>query len=53
MTREEYISFMYNPKNSHTCEGCPENRDFDNWQDRLPCGQYHCWVDCHCSEEEE
>lgn len=41
MTREEYISFMYNPENSHKCEKCPENREMDNWQDRLPCQVFH------------
>lgn len=46
--REEYIKFMYNEENSHNCENCPENNDFDDWQGRLPCGQWHCWVDCHC-----
>lgn len=51
MTKEEikeYKDFMYNPENSHKCEGCPENRGFDSWQDRLPCGQWRCWVDSHC-----
>lgn len=53
MTVQEYRDWMYNPKNSHKCDECPENRGFDSWQDRLPCGQWNCWVDCHCREEEE
>lgn len=44
----EYKKFMYNPDNSHRCKNCPENEGFDSWQDRLPCGQWHCWVDRHC-----
>lgn len=48
MTKEEiedYKEFMYNPENSHNCSECPENEGMDS---RLPCGQQHCWVDCHC-----
>ena len=44
----EYIKFMYNPKNSHNCDECPENINSDSWQGKLPCGQQNCWVDCHC-----
>ena len=47
MTNEEYMNFMTNPDNSHKCEGCSENINADNWQGRLPCGQWRCWVDCH------
>lgn len=49
----EYVDFMYNPDNAFRCEDCPENRDFDNWQGTLPCGQQNCWVECHCCEEVE
>lgn len=45
---EEYVCFMYNPGNSHKCEECPENHGCSSWQGNLPCGQQHCWVDCHC-----
>lgn len=45
---QEYKNFMCNPDNSHNCCECPENRDYDNWQGKLPCGQQNCWVDCHC-----
>lgn len=31
-------------------EECPENRNFDSWQERNPCGQQNCWVDCHCGK---
>ena len=44
----EYIKFMCNPKNSHNCDKCPENKNSDSWQGKLPCGQQNCWVDCHC-----
>lgn len=44
----EYIKFMCNPKNSHNCDECPENKNSDSWQGKLPCGQQNCWVDCHC-----
>lgn len=50
---EDYLRFMNNPENSHNCESCPENHGCDNWQNRKPCGQWNCWVDLHCREEEE
>ena len=43
-----YTDFMYDPDNIRKCDNCPENNGFDDWQDRLPCGQYHCWVSVHC-----
>lgn len=45
---KEYIEFMCNQENEYMCDACPENRDFDNWQGILPCGQQNCWVKCHC-----
>ena len=48
-----YVEFMCNPNNSHKCENCPENRNFDSWEGKLPCGQQNCWVDCHCKRNEE
>lgn len=58
MADSNYISFMYNEDNEFNCHECPENRGFDDWQDRYPCGQWNCWVTCHCkrkleNEEEE
>ncbi len=53
MTREEYLDFMYDRSNIRKCDRCPENHGFDSWQDRLPCGQYTCWVYCHCKDEIE
>ena len=51
---DEYIRFMNNANNSHNCTKCPENAGFDPWPgNRLPCGQFHCWVDLHCDEGEE
>lgn len=48
MTNEEYIQWMTNPDNAYKCKECPENKGMDNWQDRKPCGQWHCWVVAHC-----
>lgn len=28
----------------------PENKDFDDWEGKYPCGQQNCWVTCHCGE---
>ncbi len=50
MTKEEaikYVQFMNNPDNIRKCDKCPENKNTDQWQDRLPCGQWHCWVSQH------
>lgn len=49
----DYGEFMYNPDNVHNCEECPANNDFDDWQNRLPCGQWHCWVVLHCERSQE
>lgn len=53
MTTEEYKRFMSNSANVRKCEQCPENRGADNFQDRLPCGQRHCWVSLHCKKGAE
>lgn len=55
MTKEEikaYLDFMYDEKNEYQCYNCPANDGFDNWQGRLPCGQYRCWVTAHCARAE-
>ena len=49
MTREEHIAFLNDDANIRKCDGCPENIHSDNWQDRLPCGQYRCWVAIHAA----
>lgn len=49
--RKAYVNFMYNPDNAGDCDSCPENRDMGG-NGQLPCGQYNCWVDCHCGEDE-
>lgn len=53
--KKQYCEFMYCRSNSHCCDNCPANQDFDNWQGRFPCGQFKCWVDVHCDylEKEE
>ena len=53
MTNSNYVNFMYNEGNEFNCDECPENRGFDDWQDRYPCGQWNCWVTCHCKRELE
>lgn len=50
---EEYKKFMNNEENSHNCSECPANEGFSEWPGhRLPCGQFHCWVDCTNKERE-
>ena len=46
--KEELCEFLYTPENEGQCDECPENRDMAG-NGQLPCGQYHCWVTCHCS----
>lgn len=48
--RKKYVEFMYNPENEFNCDECPENKDFDDWEGKYPCGQQNCWVTCHCRE---
>ena len=48
MTLEAYREFIFDAQNILKCEKCPENQDMDDWQDRLPCGQWNCWVKLHC-----
>lgn len=47
-----YREFMSNPENERNCSVCPENRGMSDWQDRLPCGQWNCWVRIHCGKGE-
>lgn len=51
--REKYVAFMCNEENEFNCENCPENQGCDDWQGRYPCGQWNCWVTCHCKNDEE
>lgn len=54
ISREEYIKFMYNPENINNCSECPENQNSSSWLgNKLPCGQFHCWVKLHCKNEED
>ncbi len=51
---DDYRKFMNNPENSHNCANCPENYNASAWPGhRLPCGQFHCWVDLHCEDCED
>lgn len=36
--RKKYVEFMYNPENEYNCDECPENKDFDDWEGKYPCG---------------
>ena len=47
--QREYMKFMLNPKNTGVCCDRPENRDMQG-NGQLPCGQYYCWVRCHCGK---
>lgn len=38
---------MYDPDNIRNCDECPNNMGCDDFQHRLPCGQWHCWVAIH------
>lgn len=51
--RKAYLDFMWNPNNSHNCKECPANEGQSSYQDRLPCGQWNCWVDCHTRQAME
>lgn len=51
MTEKEYREFLYNPDNIFNCVECPDDKGMSDreWgENRLPCGQYHCWVAIHC-----
>lgn len=48
--RKKYVKFMYDSKNEYNCDECPENKNFDDWEGKHPCGQQNCWVTCHCRE---
>lgn len=52
MTTEELRAWVCDPKNAHNCAECPYSIDASDWQDRLPCGQWHCWVSLNCGEDE-
>lgn len=47
---EEYLRFMYTPKNKYRCGKCPERREHGNLGAgfHLQCGQQNCWVVVHC-----
>lgn len=49
MNVEEYCKFMFDNKNINNCKECPENMQMQQ-DNRLPCGQYHCWVALSCKQ---
>ena len=48
--REE-MDFL-NSSNEFNCDHCYYNRDYDDFQHRLPCGQWNCWVTICCDRAE-
>lgn len=51
--KNQYLDFMYNENNYMKCESCPENHGYSvgcGTGSVSPCGQQHCWVECHCKE---
>lgn len=53
MATNEYRRWLYNPENIRNCSECPDNIGCSNFQDRLPCGQWNCWVEIHCGGGDE
>jgi len=42
---------MYDRRNTYNCEECPENiGESHTYEYKLKCGQYNCWVTCHCNQ---
>ena len=53
-TTKDVRDFLYNPENIEQCDGCPMNQNAGEWPfNRLPCGQFRCWVDLHCARCED
>lgn len=53
-TKAECLEFLYDPDNVHNCLFCFLNGGFTPGpDDKLPCGQYHCWVAVHCNGGEK
>lgn len=44
----DYKKFMYNPENIGKCSICPNNEGHSGERGQYPCGQFNCWVLCHC-----
>ena len=48
---ELYKEFMYDRRNRYCCDKCPENiGESHTYEFKLKCGQYNCWVTCHCNQ---
>ena len=43
---------MLNRSNEFNCEHCDYNIGCDDFQHRLPCGQWNCWVTVNCDRAE-
>lgn len=44
---------MLDRKNIFNCSECEYNIGCDDFQHRLPCGQWNCWVTVNCDRAEE
>ena len=42
---QAYREYVNNPENAFQCGKCPANEHVSD--DRLPCGQWQCWVVLH------
>lgn len=36
--------FIFNQENEHNCHACPYEWAYGKQTQRLPCGQFRCWV---------
>ena len=43
---------MLNRENVLNCDHCDYNIGCDDFQHRLPCGQWNCWVKVNCDRAE-
>ena len=44
---------MLDRNNEYNCSECCYNMGCDDFQNRLPCGQWNCWVTINCDRAEE
>lgn len=46
--KKKYLAFMFDKSNINNCKECPEASGRYINESGLLCGQYNCWVACHC-----
>ena len=44
---------MLDRRNEFNCSECCYNIGCDDFQHRLPCGQWNCWVTVYCDRADE